>query len=454
MTETSAAGIVRGGQAARRVDNAMIRQVAKTILSLELLWLGGVAPLLLFPVSTHGLALLVVPALWGLRWIAHRQFVPRTPLDGSLCLLLLMVGVGQAVSTDPLFSLSKTTGVVLGVALYYALVAQSQGPRGFAVTLGSLVGVTGAITGISLLATSWTAKFSLFALITERLPRVIQGLPGSPPDGFNPNSVAGALLLTVPLLLLLLRPRRDHPLRMLPPSWQAAGWVLLVLATGVIGGTLLLTQSRAGYLGLVAGVAALVLLPHRRLLVGVLTSGMVGAVLVILQPTLFTALLGGPDLQGSPTSLASLQGRVEIWLRALHGIQDFPLTGMGLGMFRHVAPLLYPFYSVAPEWDIGHAHNHLLNAGVDVGVPGLVAYVALWLGAWAMCWEVGVRAQPPYRPLALGLAAGLVAHFVWGMLDTNALGSKAGLPFWLVLASIASMHRVALTFAPLEVMDE
>lgn len=433
----------------------MIRQVARGVINWELLWLGGVAPLLLFPVSTYGLALLVVPALWGVRWVAYRQVVPRTPLNVSLSLLLLMVGVGQAVSTDPLFSLSKTTGVVLGMALYYALVARSVGNHSLAVALGSLVAATTGIAGISLLATSWTAKFPLFAAVTERLPRVIRGLPGSPPDGFNPNSVAGALLLVVPLLLLLLWPRRARPLALLPPRWRVPGGALLFLAAGFVGGTLLLAQSRAGYLGLGAGVLALLLLPHRRLVLGALGLGASGLALLVLQPTPLAALVGGASMQEAPASLTSLQGRVQIWLRALHGMQDFPFTGMGLGMFRHVAPLLYPLYSVAPEWDIGHAHNHLLNAGVDVGIPGLVAYVALWLGAWAMCWEVGQQATlPAYRPLALGLAAGLVAHFVWGMLDANALGSKAGLPFWLVLASIASLRRVALAVPASEAAHE
>ncbi len=148
-------------------------------------------------------------------------------------------------------------------------------------------------------------------------------------------------------------------------------------------------------------------------------------------------------------AINSLEGRVEIWSRALYGIQDFPFTGMGMGTFRRVVPILYPLFTIAPDHDIGHAHNHLLAAGVDLGIPGLIAYLALWLGAGAMLWQVWHHAREhAHRMLALGLGAGLLAQFTWGMTDSNVLGSKAGFPFWLALGCVAALHRYVIATMP------
>ncbi len=60
---------------------------------------------------------------------------------------------------------------------------------------------------------------------------------------------------------------------------------------------------------------------------------------------------------------------------------------MGLGTFREVGRLFYPL-SIPPDYDFAHAHNELLQAGLDLGVPGLVAFVAIYLGAFGMLWKL------------------------------------------------------------------
>ena len=85
-------------------------------------------------------------------------------------------------------------------------------------------------------------------------------------------------------------------------------------------------------------------------------------------------------------NLGSLGFRQEVWRAALWGIADFPFTGMGLGTFREIARVLYPL-NVSPTYDIAHAHNHFLQTGLDLGLLGLVAYVALWMGAGYLLWQ-------------------------------------------------------------------
>jgi O-antigen ligase len=95
--------------------------------------------------------------------------------------------------------------------------------------------------------------------------------------------------------------------------------------------------------------------------------------------------LFGGALGTDPTfSLNSLQGRLELWSRAIYGIQDFPFTGMGMNTFRKLVHMRYPLFLTSPNVDIAHAHNEFLQAALDLGIPGLIAFIAIYLGGFWM----------------------------------------------------------------------
>ena len=138
----------------------------------------------------------------------------------------------------------------------------------------------------------------------------------------------------------------------------------------------------------------------------------------------------------------NVASRGELWQRATQAIADFPLTGVGMNNFRRLMPTMYPTLLATPQVDIAHAHNHLLQAALDLGLPGLTAYLALWIGAaWMLAAAYRRALNATERALAGGLAAGLIAHFVFGMADVIPLGSKVGVLFWLTLALVAGVSR-------------
>ena len=97
----------------------------------------------------------------------------------------------------------------------------------------------------------------------------------------------------------------------------------------------------------------------------------------------------------------SLESRVEIWNRAQYAIADFPFTGTGLGTFREVVWLLYPLFTIPPGKDIAHAHNIFLQTALDLGLLGLVAYLALLLVAGTVCWRTTRRGDFFARRVAI-----------------------------------------------------
>jgi O-antigen ligase len=118
---------------------------------------------------------------------------------------------------------------------------------------------------------------------------------------------------------------------------------------------------------------------------------------------------------------------------------------MGMNAFRRVMPVLYPTSLTAPGVDVAHAHNHLLQAALDLGIPGLIAYLAIWLLVGVLLTRVYRRGdEATHRTVASGLGVGLIAHFVFSLTDAIPLGAKVGVLFWLTLALVVALHQVAL----------
>ncbi len=396
------------------------------------------APFLLFPRGYGLLALLVLPGLWGLRRLLVGQIIPRTPLDSPVLLLLVMTLVSLGATFELSFSIGKVAGLLLGIVVYYAVIDLSPDEAALRRLLAFFILTGLGIACLGVLGTRWPDKFPLLQSLLERLPEALRQMRGAE-DGFNPNQVAGVLLFFVPLQLMLgwywlgrLSPRKKS---------GKAGSFLALLLTGlslvITGGVLLLTQSRGGLGGLVIGLLALAAIRTRW--GKLLTLATAAALAWLLYSGVLSSLLG-PGLETESAGTLSLVARVEIWSRGLAGLQDFPL-GMGMNNFRRVMPVLYPTFSVNPTSDVAHAHNHLLQAGLDLGLPGLVAYLALWLGAGVMLLQtIRPAHRPLYRAVALGLLGGLTAHFIYGLTDAVALGAKPGFVFWWTLGLAAAVY--------------
>jgi putative inorganic carbon (hco3(-)) transporter len=430
------------------------------VVSLEWLWLLFLAPVVLFITPDKLPILLLLPLLWLLRKVAYGRFVTPTPLDAANLLLLTMLLVSLYATFDMAFSLGKIAGLAFGVAVFYATVAAAgRSPRAFLAALTLYLAIGSAVAAFGLLGTRWSSKLPILRDLTAQLPQRLLTLPGAS-EGFSPNQLAGVLLWLAPLALaiawiLLLNPGELRPrlrwygwLLALPLSWSVA---LFLLAVTV------LTQSRGGLVGLAAAVLLVIvattwLRSRWLLLAGIVLLSLVAVDTVYYQRLeTFTTLLPAGTLAAVDSELAirSLDGRIEIWSRAIYGMQDFPLTGMGMGTFRRVVPILYPLFIVGPATDIAHAHNQWLQTGVDLGIPGLIAYLAIWLGTAVMLaqtWRSTSGIWP--RTLVIGFSASLLGYFVYGLTDTVALGAKPGFLFWMMLGLIAALHHLATPTAP------
>ncbi|MGB2894677.1 MAG: O-antigen ligase family protein [Anaerolineales bacterium] len=411
------------------------------ILRYEWLILALLAVPMLFPRPAFTPLFLILPLLWALHWRRSGSPFPATPLNFPLLLLGVML-LGSLWATFSIeFSLLKISGLLFSLAVFFAVECFSEKRIELAIAGFLLGGLAVAVLG--LFGTAWPAKIAAFGALGERLPLWIQGLPAAE-SGIHPNELGGVLTLFLPLAIIaLLRGK----IKTLPRSWL--GKALLLVFVLLLGGVMLLTQSRSAFIGLACGLALLLAGGGRRGRIVLAVLG-VAALIIIFQ-------IGVPTLLGlneaetiNPVGEITFASRFEIWSRALYGLQDFSFTGMGMGTFRRVAPVLYPFFMISPEKDVAHAHNIYLQTGLDLGLPGLIAYISLWIGSFAMLLIVYNRRSEDKialgmdaRTLALGLAGGLLAHGVYGLTDAVALGAKPGFLWWWLLGLVAGLYKIS-----------
>ena len=387
-----------------------------------------------YPPVVVALALLAIPLLWLLYRRVRERFFAPTPLDLSFLILLLTLPVGMWVSARPELTLPHVIKFLLAVGLFYALVnTVAAADEHRLLVLGRMFMAGGGLLALLALAgTHWgVAKLPFLpADLADRLPRLFTAFWN--PAGFHPNIVGGLLILWLPITAAYGWYAR--------PGWRRLG-LFVVFIVQVLA--LLLTQSRGAMLGLVAALITLLVAIDRRWL-WVLPGSLAAAGLLVsfLGPEqALTWLLGsvGQD------ALASAEGRLELFSRGLSMLADFPLTGIGPGMFPVLLDLLYPVFILANVGEIPHVHNIYLQMGVDHGYPGLVAFLAMM----ALCAMIAVRARRqsrgrPWEPLTVGLLAGLVAYLVHGMVDATGYTPRAHLVVWAFLGFLVAAGRWVL----------
>jgi putative inorganic carbon (hco3(-)) transporter len=370
-------------------------------------------PLLFAARLPQGLLTLVVLALLAAfitRGVLMRSWLPRTAVDWPNILLLLLLPVGLWASTDRAMSWPVVYKVIAGFAIFYGL-AGLAGSRWTRTLPWLLLAAAATLAVLLLLGTNWTT--SKLAWVPDTVYTLLPALrlPGRT-EGFHPN-VAGA---AIAWLLL--------------PAVALAAWAherrlraVAVLTASMLALVLLLSQSRGAWLAVAAALLAMPILRYRRwwMVVAALLA-MAAAAGLALGPDRVQGLLF-PVSAAEETAVNTLPGRLELWTRALYILRDFGPTGVGPGQFERIVLILYPPFFIGLQGNFHHAHNLYLQAAIDFGVLGLVAFGALLLGIGASIvaatrrWSAITTADQPLAALAAGVFGSLVALAVHGLVD-------------------------------------
>jgi len=377
---------------------------------------AATAPVFLFPRPGWTWIFMLAPAVWMLRLRREdsRGVIRRTPLDWGIGLLAMQIAVSCLLIPNIELSLPKAAGTLFGIILFYStlavLLSEKTLKTGIVLFLvaGSGLAVFGVI-GIMMVPERPFAE--ILPGLMKAIPRYNWRLPGAE-SGINPNALAGSLCLVIPLALVLLFSRKA----------RAARIALLGMVSFIFLAVIFLLQAVSVWLALLVSLGLVGKKKNKRLWLAA------GGVLIL-----------GFFMFGRPARTVireKFELRYGLWSTGIEAVQRNPLLGVGMDRLRR-NPGIGP--------DLVHAHNQLIHTAAELGIPGLVAYLSILIGAGWMCLDVSRRARAAWmRDAARGLGAGQIAFLIFGMGDAIPLGGKNGVFFWASLALIATLYNYVI----------
>ena len=137
---------------------------------------------------------------------------------------------------------------------------------------------------------------------------------------------------------------------------------------------------------------------------------------------------------------SSTGARVLLYKAGLHQVLSAP-SWLGIGHAEHMRRLKQHLQTHSPEavQAIGHYHNDALNAWVEFGLLGLLAYLVLPLAMAWMVWRLG-RSAPQ---AACGVAALALMHVGTGLSNANLAHNYYPVMWSLALSLVLLAQRSA-----------
>ena len=412
-----------------------VRQQERWLDLLFLSVLLVLSPFFLLPKITFTWVFLFIPLLWIGRWAKTNGFLERTPFDWPLGLFLLQTATTLFIVPDVESALPKITAIVFGVLLFYGLVAILKSPPWIKLgILGFLFG--GAVVAfLGFLDMLRTSEAVLAATPIPRLlaaiPKKSLHLPGAE-LGINPNAVGGALTLFLPAGTFLLA-----------ASLKRDGWagslrlriiiftLMLLLVLPVVA-MIILAQSFSVWLALLLSLFFFGLLGLKKLGRGSLI--IIGAEILIFLALGLGVAVGKIDLWKNELH-HKLTVRFSLWQSGLETIEKKPLTGIGLNQVRRLP---------GPTQPVSHFHNQLIQTGAEQGIPAVIAYLSFLLISGVLTRRIWKKGRTPWqREAAMGIEAGQMAFFIFGLFDAIPLGTKPSIFFWYSLALLAALDNLS-----------
>lgn len=394
-----------------------------------------IAPFLLFMQKSYIFVLIVIFLILIFRGLLKKTFLENTILNFPIILLLISIFVSTIWISDLSHSLPRIVMILYSIVFFYGLIALLKTDRlikagvvsyliaGFLLSLLS-------ITGMSVLNVK---HFDILFKLKEKIPFIHFNLPGAR-EGIHPNAVGGILILFIPLFFVLiysvLKNRKELHEILNSHVFKWFLWAGLIVCFL----TLVLTQSRGAWLGLIIGSAVMLAALSRKKNIFIISS----AVVSVLFSLVIVYSIGKLDSTRFMVRSAeeTFDFRVQIWDIATPLIASHPFSGIGIDEFRYHPEMRY---------ELSHAHNKFIHLAVEIGMPAVIAYMAILIGIGYMAvvvWKTS--ASRWYGQISLGLAAGQIAYLIFELTDMVRLGSKVGVFFWISAGLITAIYNNTL----------
>ena len=269
----------------------------------------------------------------------------------------------------------------------------------------------------------------------------------------HPNVLAMLLTLIIPFFAL--------------SAFRASlGWERVLGWAGLFcgGWAAFLTLSRGGWIGIVGGVAFVVvgcwltqraydreqqgfapswenLVPRDISPTAIAAIG--GAIILVAGGAL--AYLSSSATRPGWLFRSSLSPREDAWRAGLDMFADYPIVGSGPNTFG----FLYPQYSGKFLVHTQHAHNGFLQAANDTGIIGLAALAFLGATIIFMLLKIWREGSLEQRFVAVTIAGALLGFSLHNQLDAGNIGKAPAIALAVVGAILVRAYRERAQPAPI-----
>lgn len=232
----------------------------------------------------------------------------------------------------------------------------------------------------------------------------------------NPNAFAEALILMLPLAVALLLASR---------RWWGRLLGLAAICTG--GAALLMTYSRASWVGLFAGMVLFVFLWNPKLVP--LCAALCVAAVPFLPDTVLNRIMTITNFSDTSTS-----SRFPLYTATVAALKMSPIRGAGLGgdAVRKFIKINELYHAKAPYV---HAHNTVMQIWVETGLVGVIAFVGSML--WTVKRTMGIlklKCSSTARTITIAGACALAGSMVCGLADYLWNYPRVQCVFWFTAA--------------------
>ena len=382
---------------------------ARAWLGFGLVWfLGAIALAPSNKVYQQGLVLFLwLPTLvlaWSARAVLIEAWRRQPALWGSVVLLMAWCAISLAWSSaEEPGREAKRLVYIMVFLLAFPLLAQAGTER-----MRQLLQLGSGLLAIAALI----SIVHFYGLQDQPLIGRLYGI------GEISHPILGAYVVGTAVLILLYQVPGQRGVQL--------GWML---ALACLGAFMMLSQSRGAVLAMLLTVVIAPLWWRNRY------SRMVAALALVATALAFYVVYDLISARGSSY-------RPEIFAAVLQIIGEHPWTGLGLGASYNV---------LAAGTQFDHSHNMFTHVAVELGLPGMLLWVAVWLftlaeivrarhmllgklllGLWifstsAMQFDAAsLTATPRAEWFVSWLVVGLVMLLPWGRAENDACGKISG----------------------------
>jgi hypothetical protein len=369
--------------------------------------------------------------MFGLSFSHYKQ-IPKSIIYFLLLYFSSMV-ISAIMSQYP----SAAIGVIfrqfaffLVVFVFYSLIKSESDVKDYFI---SIIIVACIFTAV-FVAMFLNEGYDLLSIVSKTRVR-ITALTG------NIEAATNFFVISFPLIISFLLLKNKMLLK-------SVGWTILIFC--IIG--LLLAMSRSAFLAIAISTSIIFFMLKRKIFYRFLYSlGVVILLIILYEPlneviTLLFRIEEGVSV------------RDQLWLMTVNIINDFPVFGLGPGVYKYELFNYYPFmlndftgkvfiYFADVSEGVNLAHNIFLVFFSEMGILGLITIISLPI----IYFRIGIKVIQKYKNgsvenycLIIALFAAGASVFFRNIINSIGIlyigGIHTDLPFWLVFSSLVYFY--------------